>query len=119
MFQPKTSASQVGVCSIHDCDRAAQQGGLFCWGHLKRLQRKGRTGGKLGAKGRRPVDVFRDAMYAFLEFDEGRDSRAWARAWARVRMAARRYVEAEKPHSRYRKPPQVNGVLPPGDTQRE
>ncbi len=86
-------------CSQEDCHEPARRSGL-CWGHLKQRQRKQVLGEKR-ERGRGLKAVFLESIYDLVEVDAS-DKRQWDLAWKRVRMAARRYVKARKPHDRYR-----------------
>lgn len=72
----------------------------MCWGHHKRLQRGQSVDAPLPERGQDPLRVFREAIAHFTEVDP-MDTEAYERAWHRVRVAARRYVLAEKDPARF------------------
>ncbi|WFG54176.1 hypothetical protein Mx9_p69 [Myxococcus phage Mx9] len=78
---------------MEGCLRPARRSGL-CWGHLKRRQR-GPQGTELRERGLAPKARFLEAVYDLVEVDAS-DKRQWELAWKRLRMAAYRYVRADK-----------------------
>ncbi|RKH09008.1 hypothetical protein D7X74_30465 [Corallococcus sp. CA047B] len=82
------------TCIVEDCQDPARRSGL-CWGHLRQRQRKAVVGEKR-AWGQGPKRVLMEAIFDLVEVDAS-DKVVWERAWLRVRVAARRYVFADKP----------------------
>ena len=93
------ATSSTSTCSVDGCVNAPARGGM-CWSHVKRRQRR-RPLGELRERGRGPKAVLMEAIFGLMETDAS-DRAAWERAWARVRMAARRYVLAPKTSNRSR-----------------
>lgn len=119
-------------CKAGDgCDRSAiVRSGVLCSGHLKRRQRGLPLSTPLRPYGLGKEGVLREAALAFASspfdghpgvgMDEGRpktklmraardyleasDDDAHEKAWARLRMAAKRYVEEAKPGKPKKRP---------------
>lgn len=89
-----TCPAPAPTCSVESCHGPARRSGL-CWAHL-RQRTEGKVLGEKRAWGQGPKRVLMEAIFDFVEVDAA-DEEAWERAWLRVRVAARRYVLADKP----------------------
>jgi hypothetical protein len=84
----------VADCTVEGCATPARRSGL-CWAHL-RQRAEGKVLGDKRAWGQGPRRVLLEAIYDLVEVD-AMDVVAWDKAWLRLRVAARRYVLADKP----------------------
>lgn len=81
-------------CREDLCPSEARRNGL-CWAHAKRRKLGTSNAKEIRPWGRTPKALLIDAALHYLEVDET-DEQGWELAWHRLRMAARRYTEAEK-----------------------
>lgn len=124
-------ASERVQCAQDNCGGTAiTRSGVLCSGHLKRLQRKRPLSSPLRPYGLGAEGVLREAALAFAdlhldlhpgvvmdegtpkaklvkatrEYLEASDDEAHERAWARLRVAAKRYAREAKPGRPQRRP---------------
>lgn len=84
--EPGEGRAAVAYCDEPECLRKAVRNGK-CWGHVKQLQRRGRTG-RLAEKPVDPRERVLEALYALADVD-AEDDRAYRRAERRFWDAVR------------------------------